>query len=99
MIVEVVKWDIVPNKEEEFEKAFTKAQEILTKSAGYKSHQFQKCIEKENRYILIVEWASLDDHVNGFQKSASYEEYRSMLKPYYQPGATMEHYKIVHENG
>jgi len=92
LILEIVKWDLKPNQEEEFESAFQKAQKILSDSHGYKSHQFQKCIEKPNRYILMVEWETLEDHTIGFQKSDAYQEYRSMLNQYYKTGiAEKEH--------
>ncbi len=98
MIIEVVKWDVKPNQENEFEAEFERAQKILSKSLGYISHQFQKCIEKPNRYILIVEWEKLEDHTVGFQKSNVYQEYRSMLVQYLEPGTTMEHYEILHKS-
>ena len=97
MILEVVQWDIKPNLEKEFELAFEEAQIILSSMSGYKSHQFQKCIEKPNRYILLVNWETLEDHTVGFRKSAVYQEYRSMLIQYYEPGATMEHFEMVYE--
>lgn len=98
MILEVVTWDIKPNLEKEFELAFEKAQEILSSVSGYKSHQFQKRLEKPNRYIFLVNSEALEDHTEGFQKSAVYQEYRSMLNKYYEPGAKMEHYEGVYEN-
>ncbi len=98
MILEVVTWDIKPNLEKEFESAFGKAQQILTSMNGYKSHQFQKSLENPSRYILLVNWETLEDHTEGFQKSGMYQEYRSMLNQYYEPGAKMEHFKMVYEN-
>ena len=32
---------------------------------GYVSHQLQKCTEKGNRYILLVNWQTLEDHTVG----------------------------------
>jgi len=98
LVLEVVKWDIKPNKEKEFESAFKKAQKILATMRGYISHQFQKCIEKPNRYILLVKWETLEDHTVGFRESQAYQDYRALLNPYYEPGATVEHYEVVHEN-
>ena len=98
MILEVVKWDIKPNKEKEFESAFKKAQTILSTANGYISHEFHKCIEKPSRYILLVKWETLEDHTVGFRNSDAYGKYRSMLNQYYEPGATMEHFEMVHSN-
>jgi len=98
LIVEIVKWEIKAGQEKSFEHAFGKAQKILSNSAGYISHKFQKCIEKPGRYALIVEWETLKDHTVGFQKSEAYQEYRALIIPYLEPGTTMEHYEIIYKN-
>jgi heme-degrading monooxygenase HmoA len=98
LTLEVVKWDVKPNQENEFELAFENAQEILSSMNGYKSHQLQKCIEKPNRYILLVEWKTLEDHTIGFRKSDEYQEYRDMIHEYFEPSPLMEHYEMVFEN-
>ena len=46
---------------------------------GYISHQLQKCIEKGNRYILLVNWQTLEDHTIGFRESEQYQEWRRLL--------------------
>ncbi len=53
MILEVAILDIKPNQEKKFEAAFDKAQKIISSMDGYISHQLQKCMEKNNRYILL----------------------------------------------
>ena len=98
MILEIVKWDIKPNLEREFEEAFMNAQKLLASAQGYLSHQFQKCIEQPSRYILLVKWEKLEDHTIGFQESELYQEYRSMISQYYKPGTTVEHFELVCEN-
>jgi len=98
LILELVTWNIKPDLEKEFELAFEKAQNIISSMRGYISHQFQKCIEKPGRYILLVNWETVEDHTSGFRKSDLYQEYRSMLIQYYEPGSTMEHYEMVYEN-
>ena len=54
MILEVVILDVIPNQEKEFEAVFDKASPIISSMAGYMSHQLQRCLEKPNRYILLV---------------------------------------------
>jgi heme-degrading monooxygenase HmoA len=97
LVLEIVTWDIKPNQEQAFESAFAEAQNILSNAHGYKSHQFQKCIEKPNRYVLLVEWDKLENHTVGFQKSVEYQTYRALIKKYYEPGATLEHYELIHK--
>jgi len=69
MILESAVLDVKPGKAQEFEAAFTRAQSIIAASPGYLSHELQRCIEKPNRYLLLVRWRTLEDHTDGFRKS------------------------------
>jgi len=74
MILEVAILDVKPAQEADFELAFSEARNIISAMQGYLSHELKKCIEKPNRYILLVNWSSLQDHTEGFRKSAEYEQ-------------------------
>lgn len=96
MILEVAILDVKPNLEQEFEQNFAKAQAIISSMTGYVSHQLQRCIEKPNRYILLVNWQTLEDHEHGFRQSAQYQEWKALLHHFYDPFPTVEHYQSVY---
>jgi heme-degrading monooxygenase HmoA len=98
LILEVAMLDVKPGQEAEFESAFEKAQKIISSMNGYVSHELQKCIEKPTRYILLVNWQTLEDHTKGFRESDEYQEWRAMLHHFYDPFPTVEHYGKVFEN-
>ena len=95
MILEVAMLDVKPGQAEEFETAFEKAQEIISSMHGYISHQLQKCVENPDRYILLVNWQTLEDHTRGFRESTEYREWRALLHHFYDPFPTVEHYQKV----
>lgn len=95
MILEVAILDVKPGQETEFEHAFSKAQEIIASIGGYISHQLHKCIENKSRYILLVNWESIEDHTIGFRESSEYQEWRNLLHHFYEPFPEVEHYKNV----
>jgi len=94
-ILEVAILDVVEAKEFEFEKAFSKAQKIISGMQGYISHRLERCLEKQNRYILLVEWQTLEDHTVGFRESAEYQEWQKLLHHYYSPFPRVEHYQSI----
>jgi len=98
MILEVAVLDVKKGEESNFEIAFGKAQEIISRMVGYISHQLQKCIEKPNRYILLVNWNTLEDHTVGFRESEEYQEWRSLLHSFYEPFPEVEHYQSVYNS-
>ena len=58
-------------------------------------HQLQHCLEKENQYLLLVQWETLEAHTVGFRGSEQYQEWRKLLHPFYDPFPTVEHYEVV----
>ncbi|MBY8092139.1 antibiotic biosynthesis monooxygenase [Vibrio fluvialis] len=95
MILEVAILDVKPEQEEQFEQSFAKAQQIIASMAGYVSHQLQRCLENPSRYILLVNWQTLEAHTEGFRQSAEYQQWRALLHHFYDPFPTVEHYQRV----
>ncbi|MDO6596211.1 antibiotic biosynthesis monooxygenase [Oceanihabitans sp. 2_MG-2023] len=93
MILEVAILNIKKGLSKEFEAAFKKAKAILSSKKGYISHQLKKCVEIENKYILLVHWETIEDHEIGFRKSEEYKVWKELLHHFYQPFPTVEHYK------
>lgn len=93
MILEVAVLQVKKRMNSEFEQNFEKASLIISSMKGYVNHQLKKCIEKENQYILLVNWETLEDHEIGFRKSEEYQEWRALLHHFYEPFPIVEHYK------
>jgi heme-degrading monooxygenase HmoA len=93
MILEVAILDVVAGQEEAFESAFKQASLILSGMPGYCSHQLRSCVEKANRYILLVEWKTLEAHTTGFRGSPEYREWKQLLHHFYDPFPVVEHYQ------
>ena len=95
MILELAILNIRPGQSPAFEKAFAEAQAIIASSAGYISHQLQRCLEDENKYLLLVQWSRLEDHTIGFRQSPEYQRWKALLHHFYDPFPTVEHYETV----
>lgn len=93
MILEVAILNIKKGMSEAFEASFQKAECIISSMEGYISHQLKKCIEEEDKYILLVNWLTIEDHEIGFRQSEEYQEWKALLHHFYDPFPTVEHYK------
>lgn len=92
MILEVALLQIRPGQSVEFEAAFRTAQAIISSMPGYISHELQGCIEREDAYILLVRWQTLQDHEIGFRQSEQYQEWKRLLHHFYDPFPSVLHY-------
>jgi heme-degrading monooxygenase HmoA len=94
MILEHVVLDVVPGREVEYEHAFAEAKSIISSMPGFRSLRLERCIEVRSRYLLLVEWETLDDHMVGFRESDEYQRWRALLHHFYDPFPTVQHYEI-----
>ena len=97
MILEAAFLQVRPDKSRAFEAAFREAQLIISSMPGYRSHELQRCLEREGQYLLLVRWDSVAAHEEGFRKSAQYEKWRQLLHHFYDPFPTVLHYEEVPE--
>jgi heme-degrading monooxygenase HmoA len=95
MILEAASLQVRPGQSEAFEAAFGQAQAIIASMPGYRSHELQRCIERESQYLLLVRWDSVADHEEGFRKSPQYQEWKRLLHHFYDPFPTVLHYERV----
>jgi heme-degrading monooxygenase HmoA len=98
MILEIAILDVKHDLATDFEAAFKIASDIISDMPGYISHELQRCMETENRYILLVRWQTIEDHTVGFRQSPQYQEWRSLLHHFYEPLPVVEHYEMVLHN-
>jgi heme-degrading monooxygenase HmoA len=95
MVTEHAVLDVRPGSESAFEAAFGEARSLIASMPGFLSLELHRCLEEPSRYLLLVAWARLEDHTEGFRKSAEYEEWRRLLHGFYEPFPTVEHFSLV----
>ncbi|MHB8247009.1 MAG: antibiotic biosynthesis monooxygenase family protein [Acidimicrobiales bacterium] len=95
MILEHALLPVKPGEESRFEAAFTEAKAFIASVPGFGQLSLSRCIERPDTYLLLVEWASLEDHTVGFRESSQYEQWRRLLHHFYEPFPVVEHYEQV----
>jgi heme-degrading monooxygenase HmoA len=95
MILEVAVLSIQPAQMVPFESAFTEARTVISAAAGFLSLQLQRCIETEGRYLLLVQWQSVEHHMMGFRGSPQFQRWRALLGPFFAAAPAVEHYQAV----
>jgi len=94
-VLEVAVLQVRQGESHAYEVAFREAQQHLQASPGYQRHELRRCLEAEDRFILLVWWDTLESHTQGFRGSAGYERWRALLHPFYDPFPDVEHYVRV----
>lgn len=97
MVLEHAVLEVIPTEEADFESAFAEARKIIAGSPGFRSLRLSRGVEQPHRYLLLVEWDTLEAHTEGFRGSPGYQTWSQLLHHFYDPFPTVEHYRSVME--
>jgi heme-degrading monooxygenase HmoA len=96
MILEHAWLQVRPGQEQAFERAFARASPIIARQRGHLGHRLEQCLERPGTYLLLVEWETLEDHVEGFRGSADYADWKRLLHHFYEPFPEVFHFRTLH---
>jgi heme-degrading monooxygenase HmoA len=99
MVIEVADIRILPGKQAEFDAAIQAANRVLSGLQGYLGHRLLKGIDSADRYLLMIEWATVKDHTVGFRQSPVFVEWRAMIGPFFAALPVIEHFSVPTQSG
>ena len=96
MILEVADIRIKDGQQAEFEEAVkTALRTVFKKAKGFRDHDFHRCIESPERYVLQLTWDTLEDHTVEFRGSPLFGEWRTMVGNFFAQPPHVEHFELV----
>ena len=95
MILEVAMLTVHAGLERAFEEAMAKAALVIASSRGYLGHELRRCLETPGRYLLLVQWETLEAHTVGFRQSPAFAQWRAIIGGFFAAAPLVEHYEGV----
>ena len=95
MVTEHALITVRPGSAAQFERAMGEARAVIGASPGFLGLTLHRGVETPERYLLLVEWATLEAHTEGFRGSPAYSRWRELLHHFYDPFPTVEHFEVV----
>ena len=95
MILEMVTMSVKPECTAEFERTYAEASHLMSRAKGNLGHELKRCVETPGRYVLLIKWASIEDHLQGFRGSPDHQEWQRRFHPLYAAKSLVEHYQAV----
>ena len=95
VILEIAEYTAQPGKAEEFQAGLLKGAEVVRRAKGCCSVTARRQVEDPNRFILQIEWETLEDHTVGFRGSPQFAEYRSHLAGLFVDPIVARHYERI----
>jgi heme-degrading monooxygenase HmoA len=95
MVLEVALIDVHPGQEDDFAAAYRTAHSVLANTPGCRSVRMTQGIESPSRFVLLVEWDSVDAHTENFRKTDRFVQWRGHIGPYFAVPPTVEHFNDI----
>lgn len=96
MILELADIRIHPGKQAEFDAAIQRGlEQVISRSKGFKGFKVNKGIESPERYVLQIFWETLENHTVDFRESPLFQEWRSIVGPFFAAPPVVEHFVLL----
>ena len=92
MILEHAILNVRPGVSPAFLLALRQALPLIAATPGFIRLDVKPCLENPDRYLLLVEWQTLEAPTQGFRGSDRYQQWRTLLHHFYDPFPVVEHY-------
>jgi heme-degrading monooxygenase HmoA len=94
-VTEVADLQIVAGSEADFVAAYQGVRDVLMSTPGCRSARMTQCIETPTRFVLLVEWDSVEAHEQNFRASERFAQWRGAIGPYFAQPPHVEHVRDV----
>ena len=96
MILELADIRIQPGQQAAFEEAIQRGlATVIGRAQGMKGWSVRRGIESAERYVLQIQWETLEDHTVGFRESPAFAEWRALVGPFFAQPPVVEHFALL----
>lgn len=95
-VLEVADIRIAPGQQAVFEEAIQRGiATVISQSQGFISARVEHGLESPERYLLLIEWATLEDHTVHFRGGPLFPQWRAIVGPFFATPPVVEHFASV----
>ncbi len=96
MILEIADFRIHAGQQAAFEEAIQRGvSAVISQASGYRGWKVNHSIESPERYLLMIFWDTLDDHMVGFRQGPLFPQWRAIVGPFFAQPPQVEHFSLV----
>ncbi|MEU4567371.1 antibiotic biosynthesis monooxygenase family protein [Micromonospora sp. NPDC023956] len=95
MVLEVALIDVLPGHEDAFAAAYAQGHPVLAGTPGCRSVRMTRGVESPSRFVLLVEWDSVEAHEREFRGTERFARWRALIGPHFAGPPRVEHFVDV----
>jgi heme-degrading monooxygenase HmoA len=75
-----------------------KARAIISQSPGYLGSDFHQSIERPEKFVVTIQWATVEDHTEAFRKGPLFPQWRAHWAEYMAGPPDVLHHEVFAGN-
>jgi heme-degrading monooxygenase HmoA len=94
-VLEVADIRVQAGTADQFVAAFREVRSVLAGTPGCRSVRMTHGIESPERFVLLVEWESIEAHEQNFRATDRFNTWRAAIGPFFEAAPVVEHFADV----
>ena len=92
MVTEIAVLEIRPGAEDAFAEAYRQIRHEVAATEGCRTMRMTRGVESPSRFVLLVEWDSVEAHERNFRATDRFVRWRAAIGPHFARPPQVEHY-------
>jgi heme-degrading monooxygenase HmoA len=92
MVLEIADIAVRPGSEDDFAEAVRQGIRHVADTPGFRNARLTRSAESPSRFVLLVEWDSIEAHTVGFRQSENFTRWRGFIGPHLAGDPHVEHF-------
>jgi heme-degrading monooxygenase HmoA len=95
MVLEIADFAVLPGTEDDFAAAVREGVRYVSDTPGFRNARLTRSVETPTRFVLLIEWDSIEAHTVGFRQSENFGRWRELISPHFDGAPRVEHFDDV----
>jgi heme-degrading monooxygenase HmoA len=96
VILEIADIRIHPGQQAAFDEAIQQGlANVLSLAKGFRGFKVNKGIEDSERYILMIDWDTLENHTVDFREGPLFTLWRAIVGPFFAVPPVVQHFTLL----
>ncbi len=91
MVLEIADIKVKDGTADGFADAVREGIKYVSDTPGFRSARLTRGVESPNRFVLLIEWDSVEAHNVGFRESDNFGRWRGVIGPFLDGAPYVEH--------
>ena len=91
MVTEIADIRVVAERADTFPAAVREGLRFVSDTPGFRSARLTRSVETPARFVLLIEWDSVEAHTVGFRESENFGRWRGVVGPFFDGPPHVEH--------